>query len=50
MGAGVFVIMHIDFMPVYASNSCMLQKMCNSAPWGHTVRWVAEFVVTPAVS
>ena len=32
----VFVIMHTDFMPVYASNSCMLHKMWNSAPWGHT--------------
>ena len=33
-----FVIMHM----------CMLQKMCNCAPWGHTFRWVAEFGVTPA--
>ena len=33
----VFVIIH----------SCMLQKMYNSAPWGHTFRWVAEFGVTP---
>ena len=28
----------------------MLQKMCNSAPWGYTFRCVAEFVVTPVVS
>ncbi|CAL8399999.1 unnamed protein product [Boreogadus saida] len=36
-------------MPVYASNSCILQKICNSAPWGHTFRWVwvAEFGATP---
>ena len=34
-------------MPVNASNSCMLQKMCDSAPWGNTFWWVAEFGVTP---
>ena len=34
----VFVIMHL----------CMLQKMCNRAPWGPTFQWVAEFGVTPA--
>ena len=45
----IFVIMHTDFMHVYSPNSCMLQKMCNSAPWGHTFRWVAEFGVTPAL-
>ena len=29
--------------------TCMLQKMCNSAPWGHPFWWVAEFGVTPAI-
>ncbi|CAL8385354.1 unnamed protein product, partial [Arctogadus glacialis] len=24
-----------------------LQNICNSAPWGHTFRWVAEFGVIP---
>jgi hypothetical protein len=27
--------------------TCMLQKMCNSAPWVHTFRWVAGFGLTP---
>ena len=29
------------------SNACILQKSCDSAPWGHrhTLRWVAEFGV-----
>ena len=34
-----------DFKPVYASNACILQKMCNSAPLGYTFRQVAEFSV-----
>ena len=33
----------------FCYNACMLQKMCSSAPWGHTFRWVAEFGVTPAL-
>ena len=41
--------MYVFVMPVYASNSRILQKICNSAPWGHTFRWVAEFGVTLAV-
>ena len=36
----VFVIMHTVFS---TSNSCMLKKMCNSAPLGHTSRWAPEF-------
>ena len=33
-----------------SSNSCILQKMCNSAPSGHTFWWVAEFGETTAIS
>jgi hypothetical protein len=39
----------VDFMSVLQTRAaCMLQKMCNSAPCGHTFRWVSEFGVTPA--
>ena len=38
---------YVFYVPVYASNSCRLQNICNSAPWGHTFRWVAEFGVIP---
>ena len=40
----ILCFIHVFVMPVYASNSCVLQEICNSAPWGHTFRWVAEFV------
>ena len=40
---------YVFVMPAYASNSCILQNMCNSALWGHTFRRVAEFGVTPAL-
>ena len=43
----ILCFMYVFVMPIYASNSCILQKICNSAPWGHTFRWVAEFGVTP---
>ena len=39
--------MYVFVKPFYASNSCILQKISNSAPWGHTFRWVAEFGLTP---
>ena len=35
-----------NFIPVYTSNLCMLQKICNSDPWGHTLRWVTEHGLT----
>ena len=43
----ILCFMYVFVMPVYASNWCILQKICNSAPWGHTFRWVAEFGVIP---
>ena len=43
------MLYYVFVMPVNASNSCILQNMCNSALWGHTFRRVAEFGVTPAL-
>ena len=44
----ILCFIYVFFVPVYVSNSCRLQNMCNRAPWGHTFRWVAEFGVIPA--
>ena len=33
-------VLSVGIMPVYTSNSCMLQKMCNCAPYGHTFWWL----------
>ena len=46
---GDLCFMYVFVMPVYASNLCILQKIYNSALWGHTFRWVTEFGVTPAL-
>ena len=39
---------YVLFMFFVIMHTCMLQKMCNCAPWGHTFWWIAEFGVTPA--
>ena len=49
-----FKLVHVSaperLLTVYTSNSCILQKMRNSAPSGHTFWWVAEFGETTAIS